>query len=106
MHGRSVSGLAAILFSFPALAQEVDPAIGRRLAETVCFECHQVEANPTAPSRNPDAPRFADVARMPSTTDLSIKVFLRSSHAAMPNFMLSPEEIDSLTSYILGLRRR
>jgi hypothetical protein len=34
---------------------------------------------------------------------LSLKVFLRSSHRNMPNFILGREEIDSLASYILGL---
>jgi len=40
---------------------------------------------------------------MPSTTELTIKVFLRTSHAGMPNIMLSKEEADSLAAYILGL---
>jgi hypothetical protein len=40
---------------------------------------------------------------MPSTTELSLKVFLRSSHKNMPNIILAREEIDSLASYILGL---
>lgn len=43
---------------------------------------------------------------MPSTTELSLKVFLRSSHKNMPNFILSPEEIDSVTAYILGLKKK
>ena len=29
---------------------------------------------------------------MPSTTELSLKVFLRSSHKSMPNFILQPED--------------
>ena len=43
---------------------------------------------------------------MPSTTELAVKVFLRSSHPHMPDIILSPEEIDSVTAYILGLARR
>jgi mono/diheme cytochrome c family protein len=43
---------------------------------------------------------------MPSTTELSIKVFLRSSHKNMPNFILSPEEIDGVAAYILELRKK
>jgi len=41
---------------------------------------------------------------MPSTNELAIKVFLRTSHPTMPNFILSPEEIDSVAAYILSLR--
>jgi hypothetical protein len=40
---------------------------------------------------------------MPSTNELAIKVFLRSSHPTMPNIILSPEEIDSVATYIVGL---
>jgi mono/diheme cytochrome c family protein len=86
-------------------AQEIDPSLGKRVAETACSECHRVEAAPTGPSPNPDAPRFADIAVAPSATELSLKVFLRSPHRTMPNVLLKPDEIDSMVSYILSLRR-
>lgn len=38
-------------------------------------------------------------------SELAIKVFLRSSHPTMPNIILSPEEIDSVTAYIRSLSR-
>lgn len=98
--------IALTLASVPVVAQEPATAIGRNLAQSVCVECHQVEANPTTPSRNPEAPRFADVARMPSTTALSIRVFLRTTHPTMPNFILGVEEIESLSAYILGLANK
>jgi mono/diheme cytochrome c family protein len=90
----------------PALAQSADPADGARLVESDCANCHAVGADPKARSPEPKAPRFVDVAQMPSTTELSIKVFLRSSHKNMPNLILSPEEIDSAAAYILGLRKK
>ena len=86
-----------------ASAQSVDPSIGRRVAESTCSACHQVDANSSAPSPNASAPGFVAISRMPSTTELTIKVFLRTSHAGMPNIMLSKEEADSLAAYILGL---
>ncbi|RTL90895.1 MAG: cytochrome c [Hyphomicrobiales bacterium] len=89
-----------------AMAQSADPAAGARLSEADCAACHAVGADPHAKSPDPRAPRFLDVARMPSTTELSIKVFLRSSHRNMPNFLLSPEEIDSVASYILSLKKK
>ncbi len=63
-------------------------------------------ADPEAKSPDPKAPRFLDVAQMPSTTELSIKVFLRSSHRNMPNFILSEEEIDGVAAYILKLKKK
>jgi mono/diheme cytochrome c family protein len=87
-----------------AAAQTVDPSLGERIAMANCRVCHEITAS--APAENPKsgAPSFVDVARMPSTTELAIKVFLRSSHRSMPNFILSPEEIDSVTAYILSLK--
>jgi mono/diheme cytochrome c family protein len=90
----------------PAFAQGADPAGGARLVEGDCANCHAVGADPKAASPEPKAPRFVDVANMPSTTELSIKVFLRSSHKNMPNLILSPEEIDAAAAYILGLRKK
>ena len=85
-------------------AQTADPSVGRHLAETVCSDCHQISAT-SPPGRNPAAPSFVDISRMPSTSELAIKVFLRTPHPTMPNFILSPEEIDSITAYILSLGR-
>jgi mono/diheme cytochrome c family protein len=85
--------------------QSVDLSVGRHLAETVCSACHQIDAaSPTG--KNPAAPSFVDISRMPSTSELAIKVFLRTPHPIMPNFILSPEEIDSVTAYILSLTRK
>ncbi|WP_457798676.1 c-type cytochrome [Methylocystis sp. S23] len=89
----------------PARAQSADPSVGARLVQETCAACHAVGADPEAKSPDLKAPRFIDVAKMPSTTELSLKVFLRSSHRNMPNFILSPEEIDSTAAYILGLRK-
>jgi mono/diheme cytochrome c family protein len=86
-------------------AQTADPSVGRHLAETVCSDCHQISAT-SPPGRNPAAPSFVDISRMPSTSELAIKVFLRTPHPSMPNFILSPEEIDSVTAYILSLARK
>lgn len=70
-----------------------------------CGSCHAVDADPAAKSPDPKAPRFLDVAKMSSTTELSLKVFLRSSHKNMPNIMLEPAEIDETAAYILGLKK-
>jgi hypothetical protein len=42
---------------------------------------------------------------MPSTTALSLKVFLNSSHTNMPNVIIQPSDADEIVHYILGLKR-
>lgn len=87
----------------PALAANADPTFGAKLAKTECAACHAIGHDADAKSADAKAPRFVDVAKMPSTTELSLKVFLRSSHRNMPNIILTREEIDSLAAYILSL---
>ncbi|WGJ15219.1 c-type cytochrome [Methylocapsa sp. D3K7] len=87
-------------------AQSVDPSVGRQLAERVCSACHQISAASPNPGQSSGAPSFVDISQMPSASELSIKVFLRTPHPSMPNFILSPEEIDSVTAYILSLARK
>ena len=77
---------------------------GHRLAEAWCKSCHQIDANTTGTANA--APDFAAVANLPSTTELSLKVFLGSSHRNMPNLILKPEQTENLVSYILSLKRK
>lgn len=78
-------------------------ASGHRLAEAWCKACHAIEprtaGTPTA------APDFAAVANLPSTTELALKVFLRTSHPNMTNLVLTPEQTDNIVTYILSLKR-
>jgi len=73
-----------------------NPLIGRQTAATLCGPCHEPGY---------DAPSFVDIANMPSTTALSLKVFLRSNHGRMPNLIIPDAETDDLVSYILALKR-
>ena len=79
---------------------EGNPLIGRQIATTLCVPCHQIgETHRDGP------PSFVDIANMPSTTALSLKVFLRSNHNAMPNLIIPDAETDDLIAYILNLRQ-
>ena len=80
-----------------------DLAQGQGLANDVCAECHNVEPQGTGPSMV-GAPAFQEVADLPSTTELSLRVFLRTPHRVMPDLILSPQETDDVISYILSLR--
>jgi hypothetical protein len=58
------------------------------------------------PTGTDAAPTFAAVAAQPSTTALSLRVFLTATHSRMPRLQLSRDEQDDLIGYILGLSGR
>ncbi len=76
---------------------------GRSLAEAWCKKCHSLEASSPGALRR--APDFVDIANRSSTTELSLKVFLRSDHTAMPNLIVSPGQATDLAQFILSLKR-
>ena len=86
-----------------ACAQDIDPTLGRRIVQAECTRCHAIEPGATGP--DPGAPNFTSLARMPSVTDLSLRVFLQSSHRSMPNLVLSEQETSSIIAYLRGLAR-
>jgi cytochrome c len=77
-------------------------AHGHALAEAWCSACHVVDKFAIAIGQR--APAFVAVAAQPSTTALSIRVFLQTSHEPMPNFILKKQDIDDIAAYILSLR--
>jgi mono/diheme cytochrome c family protein len=96
---------ATLTAQFPALAQplEGNPLRGRQIATTLCSSCHRVLPM-TLPDKG-DPPSFQSIADLPSTTGLSLKVFLRSPHRNMPNLILSEAESDDVIAYILSLKK-
>jgi mono/diheme cytochrome c family protein len=77
---------------------------GEVLAQQWCVQCHGIRTNQA--SANLDAPNFADIADETSSTAYSLRVFLRTPHPTMPNFVLAADDIDDLVGYILSLRTR
>jgi mono/diheme cytochrome c family protein len=86
-------------------AQNGDIAAGQKLAETWCSSCHVVGPAPDRGTSN-GAPTFSAIAQMPSTTPLSLRAFLQTPHAQMPDLHLSRDEIDDVGAYILSLRHK
>jgi mono/diheme cytochrome c family protein len=80
-----------------------DPADGQRVAASTCSSCHQIDVQ-RRDSTNAPVPSFQAIAAMPSTTMLSINVFLRTSHNVMPNIQLTETQITDIGAYILSLR--
>jgi mono/diheme cytochrome c family protein len=106
---RSVALMVAAILAaspLPLTAQEIgDVAMGERLAKTWCSTCHVV--TPSAQTgTSTGAPTFAAIAGLPSTTPISLRVFLQTPHARMPDLHLSHDETDNLIAYILSLRGR
>ena len=90
-------------FAQGAWAQQLEPLPGRRIAERDCTPCHAVKPGDVGPSPVEAAPPFQLVARMPSSTELALRVFLRTSHAGMPNLQFTEQEIDDLVAYMVSL---
>ncbi len=100
----AVATVFVLAVSQARAAEEADLiAQGARLASESCAPCHAVRGDAAPGSA---APAFSDIARMGSTTSVSIKVFLKTPHAPMPNIMLTEREIDALALYILSLRTK
>ena len=96
--------LLALLAPVAGQAQTYgDAAEGQRLAATWCGDCHRVGTE-TRKSASDAVPSFAAIAAMPSTTAMSIRAFLSTSHPVMPNFTLTDKQISDVGSYILSLR--
>jgi mono/diheme cytochrome c family protein len=79
-------------------------SLGRQVAMELCSSCHRVAQGQLRPSR--DVASFFAIANLPSTTALSLKVFLRTNHKGMPNLIVSEPDADALIDYILSLKRR
>lgn len=80
-----------------------NPLEGQRLAANTCSGCHQIDFRFRNSTSDP-IPSFQAIAAMPSTTMLSLNVFLRTSHNVMPNIQLTETEISDVGAYILSLR--
>lgn len=96
--------LAAALVTLEARAQTDNRnSLGRQVAIELCSSCHRVFEGQSIPQQN--VPSFFAVANLPSTTALSLKVFLRSNHKQMPNLIISESDTDNVVEYILSLKR-
>lgn len=77
---------------------------GRDFAFDNCRPCHVVGPDQRSPTRFSIAPDFQSVANMPSTTPLSLIVWLTNPHPTMPSLILTPQEASDVIAYIESLR--
>jgi mono/diheme cytochrome c family protein len=86
-------------------AEPGDAAAGRRLAQRWCSECHQMDGKPGRVESHIEAPNFGEIAKEPSVTSLSLRVFFQSNHQNMPNLHITRSQADDLVAYILSLKK-
>jgi mono/diheme cytochrome c family protein len=91
--------LFAALSVSSAAAQDVEA--GHQIAQRWCSACHEIG---TAPVKNDVSPSFWSIARMSSTTAMSLHAFLSTPHHRMPDYSLSRQEIADISAYILSLK--
>ena len=93
-----------------AASRPKEPAVstsakrGQALAEARCAACHAV--TPNAPSPNPEAPSFDDIANREGLTTATLRGYLRDAHNypdAM-NFRIGSREVRDLSAYIVTMK--
>lgn len=85
------------------LAGSPNPQRGKEFAQTNCARCHSIERNGSSP-RYP-APPFRELHnRYPvETLEESLAEGIVTGHADMPQFQLSPDQIDDLIAFLKTL---
>ena len=100
------AGMVAIALAAapPVVAEAItgDAVAGQKLAQEWCSGCHSV--NPRDVKVRDNVPSFFSIANMPSTTSLSLRVWLQTSHPRMPNWELTRRQIADVVAYILSLK--
>jgi mono/diheme cytochrome c family protein len=100
------AALLTTVLTVPAAWAQGDTTVntaGKDLALQWCSECHLVARDQPEPASDV-VPSFFEVAGRSSTTEMSLRAFLMSPHGNMPNIMLTREQINEVTAYILSLR--
>jgi mono/diheme cytochrome c family protein len=87
----------------PTLADPPDPQRGKEFAQANCARCHSIERSGDSP-RDP-APPFRQLHnRYPvETLEESLAEGIVTGHADMPEFELSPDQIDDLIAFLKTL---
>lgn len=99
--------LSTLIFipSAATAGELADIAKGRRLAESLCANCHLNEGQ--GEKRGPTGiPSFVAVANRPRQSANDVVRWLRSAPPIMPDHKLTQDETNALAAFIMSLRRR
>jgi cytochrome c len=78
-------------------------AAGQALAQQYCAECHMVV--PSSKRGWTDAPAFVEIASRQGTTQAKLSAFIQKPHMHMLNSGRLPHEADTISAYIMSLRK-
>ena len=95
--------LSVLCFTSATLAASPDPQRGKEFAQANCAQCHSIERSGTSP-RYP-APPFRELQnRYPvETLEEALAEGIVTGHADMPEFQLSPDQIDDFIAFLKTL---
>lgn len=98
--------LVLSMMSFAAHAAEPrgDAVAGKKVAESVCRDCHDVTGNKVPRSPPGNAPPFLTLAQSPDQTEQKLRRYLTLPHGRMVNLLVTGRDRDNVVSYILSLR--
>lgn len=98
-----VIAISVVGFSTPAVSVETVEADGFQFAKLHCAQCHRIDRGDTTIGYF-EAPAFQTIADDPAVTATSLRVYLRTPHARMPDFILTDEQAHDVINYILSLK--
>jgi mono/diheme cytochrome c family protein len=89
----------------PGFAQDISKsvAMGQNLAKTFCRDCHQISIEESKPRAH--VPSFIEIAKLPTTTTLSIRAFMQIKHNEMPNYQLTRDQTENVIAFIMSLQK-
>lgn len=99
------ASLCLALFSAPARSEPSGLDKGRMALETRCARCHAIGAEGDSP--HAQAPPFRDVMKRyaPENLEETLAEGISSGHPDMPEFVLSPDEISNVVTYLNSLAK-
>lgn len=95
-----------LLLAFQISALAANPDRGQAFARENCGRCHAIGR--ISPSPHKQAPPFRYIAQQgnPSELEEALAEGIVVGHSDMPEFRLSPAQIDDFIAYLRRLRRR
>jgi cytochrome c len=102
----TVVAAIGLLAAASAIARAADPRAGQAFAIENCSRCHAIGGKGSSP--NLKAPPFRAVARKYKLEDLEegFAEGIVTGHNSMPEFTLTPRQIDDLLAHMRRLKGR
>jgi cytochrome c len=99
---------AVVLWSLPAHADKALTERGRMIAKANCSRCHAI--GKTGESANPKSPPFRKLSKKYPLSNLEEAlaegILVGHEGPEMPQFQLSPDQIEALLAYLGSVQRK